>query len=182
MARARHGDVDIYYETFGSPSASPLLLVNGLGSQCLNYRVELCRQLADTGHFVIRYDNRDVGLSTKFSHVAPDVAGVAGAVSRGEAVDVPYRLSDMAGDGLAVLDDLGLDRAHVLGSSMGGMIVQTMAVEAPGRLRSMTSVMSTTGDPDVGRSTAPARERIMAPAAADRAGYVAGQLAGLRIW
>ena len=95
---------------------------------------------------------------------------------------MPYRLSDMAADGFAVLDDLGIERAHVMGVSMGGMIVQTMAIENPGRLLTMTSIMSSTGDPDVGQPTEEARHKIMAPPAGDRDGYIAGQLAGLRIW
>jgi pimeloyl-ACP methyl ester carboxylesterase len=182
MAFAQNGDVRIYYETFGSPAHSPLLLVNGLGSQCINYRAEWCERFAAAGYFVIRYDNRDVGLSSKFTGVTPDVAGVLRGLAGGQAVDVAYRLSDMASDGLAVLDDLGIDRAHVMGVSMGGMIVQTMAIENPDRLLTMTSVMSTTGDPDVGQPTAEAQRMIMAPPAGDRQGYIAGQLAGLRIW
>src|SRR5580658_2828111 len=141
MAFAHNGDVAIYYETFGEPSHPPLLLVNGLGSQCINYRTEWCERFAATGHFVIRYDNRDVGLSTKFSDVPPDVARVVKELAGGGDVSVPYRLHDMATDGLAVLDDLGIDRAHVMGVSMGGMIVQTMAIDSPDRLLSLTSVM-----------------------------------------
>jgi pimeloyl-ACP methyl ester carboxylesterase len=182
MAFARNGDVQLYYETFGSPADAPLLLVNGLGSQCINYRVEWCERLAASGHFVIRYDNRDVGLSSKFSDAPPDVAGLVRRLGDGQAADVPYRLSDMAHDGFAVLDDLSIERAHVMGVSMGGMIVQTMAIENPGRLFSMTSIMSSTGDPDVGQSTKEAGRRIMAPPATDRDSYIAGQLAGLRIW
>jgi pimeloyl-ACP methyl ester carboxylesterase len=157
-------------------------LVNGLGSQCINYRVEWCERFAASGRFVIRYDNRDVGLSSKFSEVVPDIAGLLRQLGQGRDGDVPYLLSDMAADGFAVLDDLGIERAHVMGVSMGGMIVQTMAIENPGRLLTMTSVMSTTGDSDVGQPTEEARQRIMARPARDRDGYVAGQLAGLRIW
>jgi pimeloyl-ACP methyl ester carboxylesterase len=182
MAFADNGAVQIYYETFGSPVDPPLLLVNGLGSQCINYRTEWCERFAATGHFVIRYDNRDVGLSTKFSDVPPDVARVVKELAGGGDVSVPYRLHDMATDGLAVLDDLGIDRAHVMGVSMGGMIVQTMAIESADRLLSMTSIMSTTGDPDVGQSTEEARQRIMAPPAKDRDGFIANHLASLRIW
>jgi pimeloyl-ACP methyl ester carboxylesterase len=185
MALARNGEVEIFYETFGSPSDPPLLLVNGLGSQCINFRSEWCEQFAAAGHFVIRYDNRDVGLSTKFSAVAPDVLGLVRALAGGAdraVVDVPYRLTDMAADGLAVLDDLSLERAHVMGVSMGGMIVQTMAIENPDRLLSLTSVMSTTGDSDVGQSSAEAQRRIMSPPATDRDSFIANHLEGLRIW
>lgn len=182
MTFAHNGDVRIFYETFGTPGQPPLLLVNGLGSQCINYRVEWCQRFADAGHFVIRYDNRDVGLSSKFTAVTPDLAGLLRRLGQGQVADVPYRLTDMAADGFAVLDDLGIERAHVMGVSMGGMIVQTMAIENPGRLLSMTSIMSTTGDPDVGQPSEEARRRIMAPPAQDRAGYIAGHVAGLRIW
>ena len=182
MAFAHNGDVRIYYETFGHRGDPPLLLVNGLGSQCINYRVEWCERFAAAGHFVIRYDNRDVGLSSKFSDASADVGGMVRTMAGGGEVEVPYRLPEMASDGLAVLDDLGIGQAHVFGVSMGGMIVQTMAIESPHRLLSLTSVMSSTGDPDVGRPTEEAQRRIMAPPAQDRDGYVAGHLAGLRIW
>ena len=182
MAIAVNGSVQIYYETFGSPARPPLLLVNGLGSQCINYRVEWCERFAAAGYFVIRYDNRDVGLSTKFSRHSPDIGGVARQLAGKHDVLVPYRLSDMAADGLAVLDDLGISTAHVFGVSMGGMIVQTMAIDSPDRLNTMTSVMSTTGDPDVGQPTREARRAIMAAPARDRDEYVAVQVARLRIW
>ncbi|MGO9557569.1 MAG: alpha/beta fold hydrolase [Acidimicrobiales bacterium] len=182
MAFAHNGDVEIYYETFGDPGRPALLLVNGLGSQCINYRVEWCESFASAGYFVIRYDNRDVGLSTKFGDEMPDVAAVARSVAEGDFADVPYLLTDMASDGLAVLDDLGIERAHVMGLSMGGMIVQTMAIEHPERLLTVTSMMSTTGDPDVGQSTEEARRLLLTPPASDRDGYIAGSLAGLRIW
>ena len=182
MAFARNGDLQIYYETFGSPANPPLLLVNGLGSQCINYRNEWCIRFAEAGHFVIRYDNRDVGLSSKFTAAAADVASFLVDAATGRPVHPPYRLSEMASDGLAVLDDLGIARTHVVGVSMGGMIVQTMAIENPERLLTLTSVMSTTGDPDVGQPTKEAQERIMAVPPEDREGFVAGQLAGLRIW
>ena len=182
MAFAHNGDVKIYYETFGDPADPPLLLINGLGSQCINFRVEWCERFVAADHFVIRYDNRDVGLSTKFAEFAPDVAGVARARAEGRAADVPYRISDMAADGFAVLDDLAVGRAHVMGISMGGMIAQSMAIEHPERLLTLTSIMSTTGDPDVGHSTEVARKRFFAPPPRDREGYIADYLDGLRAW
>ncbi|HEV3366169.1 MAG TPA: alpha/beta hydrolase [Acidimicrobiales bacterium] len=179
---ARNIGVEIFYETFGSERDPTLLLVNGLGSQCISYRSELCEQLAAAGHFVVRYDNRDVGLSTKFADSDPDVSGVISALAVGRPVDAPYLLSDMAADGLAVLDALGVARAHVLGASMGGMIVQTMAIEHPDRLATMTSLMSTTGDPDVGQPTKESRRLLLAPPPVDRQGFIATQLAGARAW
>jgi pimeloyl-ACP methyl ester carboxylesterase len=179
---ARNGDVEIFYETFGARDDPPLLLVNGLGSQSINYRSELCERFASSGLFVIRYDNRDVGRSTKLAGVTPDVAAVVRALAAGRPADAPYLLSDMAGDGLAVLDDLGIGRAHVMGASMGGMIVQTMAIEHPESILTMTSLMSTTGDPDVGQPTPEARRLLLAPPPVDREAYVAAQLAGATAW
>jgi pimeloyl-ACP methyl ester carboxylesterase len=182
MPFATNGPVQIYYETFGRPTDPTLVLVNGLGSQCINYRTEWCERFVAEGFHVVRMDNRDVGLSTHFSAVVPDVLAVASAVSEGQPVDVPYRLSDMAADVVAVLDALGVDRAHVMGLSMGGMIVQTLAIDYAERLRSVTSAMSTTGEPDVGQSSPEAQERMLAPPATDRESAIANHLAGLRIW
>ena len=168
MAFARNGPAEIFYETFGDPGAETLVLVNGLGSQCINYRKEWCDLFVAKGLHVVRLDNRDVGLSTHFSDAPP-----------GEAA---YTLSEMAADVIAVLDALGVDRAHVMGLSMGGMIVQMLAIEHPDRLRSVTSVMSTTGEPDVGRSTEEAQARLFGPPATDRASAIANHLEGLRIW
>ena len=131
MPLARNGSVEIYYETFGDPADPTLVLVNGLGSQCINFRTEWCERFAAKGFQVVRLDNRDVGLSTHFSDVTPDLAGLIAALMAGEPVTVPYRLSDMAADVVAVLDALGVERAHVMGLSMGGMIVQTLAIEHP---------------------------------------------------
>jgi pimeloyl-ACP methyl ester carboxylesterase len=182
MAVARNGSVEIYYETFGDPADPTLVLVNGLGSQCINFRTEWCDRFVAKGFHVVRMDNRDVGLSTHFSEVTPDLAGLIAALTAGEPADAPYRLSDMAADVVAVLDALGVERAHVMGLSMGGMIVQALAIEHPERLRSMTSVMSTTGELDVGQASAEARTRLFAPPATNRESAIANHLAGLRIW
>ena len=181
MPIAAHDGVETYYETFGSPTDPTLLLVNGLGSQCIMYRDEWCERFVATGHHVVRFDNRDMGRSTHHEGV-PSLADVVAAVRDGRTPPVPYTLTDMAGDAVAVLDDLGVDRAHVMGLSMGGMIVQRLAIDHPARLRSVTSVMSTTGEADVGQmSTAAAAHFNRAPATS-RDDYVAGSLAGLAIW
>src|SRR5262245_21493090 len=122
MATARNGPCEIYYDRFGDPGHPALVLVNGLGSQCINYPDEWCELFAGRGLNVIRFDNRDVGLSTSFADAPTDASGAA------------YRLSDMAADVLAVLDACGIGRAHVMGLSMGGMIVQALAIEHPERL------------------------------------------------
>jgi len=182
MPYASNGAVSIWYETFGEPADPTLVLVNGLGSQCINYRVEWCERFAAEGFQVVRMDNRDVGLSTHLTELVPDMAAMVEAAARGEKPDVPYLLSDMAADVVAVLDALGVERAHVMGLSMGGMIVQTLAIEHPDRLRSVTSVMSTTGEPDYGRSTPEAQARLFGPPATDRESAIANVLEGLRIW
>lgn len=167
MPYATNGDVRLFYETFGDPASPALLLINGLGSQCINYKPEWCRMFVDEGFFVIRFDNRDVGLSSKFD---------------GATDDPPYTLADMAADALAVLDDAGVSRAHVMGISMGGMIVQKLAIDHPGRLLSMTSVMASTGDGDVGQPTREALEFLITPSPPDREGAIARHVAANRVY
>jgi pimeloyl-ACP methyl ester carboxylesterase len=163
MPTTRNGDVSLYYETFGADNDPTLLLVNGLGSQCINFKVEFCRMFADEGFRVVRFDNRDVGLS---SHLKGGPK---------------YTVNDMAADGYAVLDAVGAGAAHVAGWSMGGMIVQAMAIADPGRILSLTSVMSAPGpipalrDPDVVAA-------FGAPPATNRDEAAERQLAGLRAW
>jgi len=182
MAYARNDHVELYYDTFGSAADPALLLVNGLGSQCINYAEPWCEKFAAEGFFVLRFDNRDVGLSTKFADVAPDLVGVVQARAEGREPAVPYTVHDMAADAFAVLDAEGIDRAHVMGLSMGGMIVQTMAIDRPERLLSLTSMMSTTGDLDVGQSTPEARALMASPPPTDRESYIERHLAGIRTW
>lgn len=170
MSWARNADCEIWYETFGDRSHPALLMVNGLGSQSINYQDPWCEMFAAEGLFVIRYDNRDVGLSTSFAGAPTGPLGNA------------YTIADMAADGIAVLDAEQIDRAHVMGLSMGGMIVQTMAIEHPDRLLSMTSVMSSTGEPEYGQSTPRAFELLTAPPATDRESSVRSWIDGLREW
>lgn len=166
--------IELEYDTFGSPADPALLLVMGFTAQMIGWDEEYCRLLAGSGHHVIRFDNRDCGLSTRLDGVEVDLAAVLDAALHGssEMPAVPYLLSDMAADAVGLLDHLGLERAHVMGASMGGMIVQTMAIEHPERLASLTSVMSTTGAPDVGRPTPEAMEALLAEPPTDRAAYI----------
>jgi pimeloyl-ACP methyl ester carboxylesterase len=136
------GDVTLCYETFGDPQGVPLLLVMGLGTQMLGWHSGFCRELADRGHFVIRYDNRDSGRSTRFDGVKPP--GPLELATRRIAKPA-YLLSDLAADGIGLLDHLGIERAHVVGASMGGMIAQVMAARWPDRVLTLTSIMSMTG-------------------------------------
>jgi pimeloyl-ACP methyl ester carboxylesterase len=140
--------VDICYQTFGDPGDDPLLLVMGLGGPMTWWNPDFCRMLADNGFYVIRFDNRDVGRSSKLQQRVTRRT-IVRAFS-GLKVRAPYTLSDMAADGFALLDHLGIESANVVGISMGGMIVQTMALDNPSRVRSLTSIMSTTGRRSVG--------------------------------
>lgn len=165
MARAHANGIELEYDTFGSAGDPPLLLVMGLGAQLTAWPEDFCRQLADRGHLVIRYDNRDVGLSTKITDgPEPDVlAAMAGDVS-----SAGYTLEDMADDAAALLDALGIDRAHVVGASMGGMIAQTIAIRHPERVRSLCSIMSTTGAPEGLVPTPEALAVLLQPPATNR--------------
>jgi pimeloyl-ACP methyl ester carboxylesterase len=163
MSTARNGDVEIYYEQFGDRAMPTLLLVNGLGSQCINYAEEWCNLFAARGYSVVRFDNRDVGLSSKLD-------------------GVDYTLAHMADDAIAVLDDLEVNRAHVMGCSMGGMIVQRLAIDHPDRLLSMTSVMSRTGEPGYGESSEEALAFLLAPPAESRSAYIENHVAALHVY
>jgi pimeloyl-ACP methyl ester carboxylesterase len=175
QAVTSHG-VTLEYETFGSSEDAPLLLVMGYGSQLITWPRAFCERLAEGGRFVIVFDNRDCGLSSKLDGQGAEVALVIAAVSAGDFEQArqlaAYTLSDMSDDGFALLTALGIDRAHVVGVSMGGMIAQTMAIEHPDRLLTLTSIMSTTGESAFGRSTTEAQQALLTPPPADRAGYV----------
>lgn len=175
QARTPQG-VTLEYETVGSPSDPPLLLVAGFGVQLISWPRAFCERLASGGRFVISFDNRDCGLSSKLDGQGADPSSVIAAASAGDFEKAralaAYTLSEMADDGLALLSELGIERAHVLGSSMGGMIAQTMAIEHSERLLTLTSMMSTTGEPEFGQSTPQARQALLTPAPADRAGYI----------
>ena len=166
--RATNGACELHYDTFGDPADPTLLLVNGLGSQSTNYKDAWCEMFAARGFQVIRFDNRDVGLSTSFAGAPVDDQNAC------------YRLSDMADDAFAVLDANGVERAHVMGLSMGGMIVQTMAIEHPERIISMTSVMSNTGEPEYMKSSPEAYALLTGPPPTDRDSAIERYVAGMR--
>lgn len=150
MTSAKANGIAIEYETFGEPSSPPVLLIMGLGAQMTLWDTAFCEALAATGYFVIRFDNRDVGLSTWFDDADPSVIPA-------------YSLGDMATDAAGLLDALGIDAAHVVGASMGGMIAQTFAITYPDRTRTLTSIMSTTGDRNVGQPQPEALQALLAP-------------------
>lgn len=167
------GAVELYYETRGDPGGVPLALVMGLGSQLVSWPDGLVDAFVERGFHVVLYDNRDVGLSTKIDTPGlPLLPSIMAAIS-GEPVSPPYRVADMAGDLAAVLDAAGLDAAHILGVSMGGMIAQQFAIDRPDRTLSLTSIMSTTGDRDVGAPRPDVVGVLYETAPADREGYVA---------
>jgi pimeloyl-ACP methyl ester carboxylesterase len=166
MARARVSpDVELEYETFGEATDPTVLLIAGWGAQLLTWHDDFCDDLVRRGYHVVRFDNRDVGLSTKI-----------------ESGQTEYSLSDMAADSVGLLDALGVARAHVMGASMGGMIAQTIAIEHPERVISLTSIMSTTGSPGVGQAE-PGLGSVMQAAGETRDERVAASVASSRaIW
>ncbi|MGY1809595.1 alpha/beta fold hydrolase [Blastococcus sp. SYSU D00669] len=169
IQRAEVGGLELAFETFGDRSDPPVLLVMGLATQMIGWPDEFCRGLADRGLFVVRFDNRDIGLSTHLDdRGVPDL----GAVLGGDRSTVPYALADLADDTVGLLDALGLDSAHVVGASMGGMIAQLVAIRHPARVRSLTSIMSTTGDPAVGTPSEAGMGVLFAPPATDRGSAV----------
>jgi len=169
--------IELEYESFGDPDDPAVLLVMGFGTQLLGWDAGLCRVLAATGRHVIRYDNRDCGLSTKYDDNHVDLNELIGALTAGELdrarAMAPYTLRDMAVDGISLLDELGIDRAHVVGSSMGGMIAQKIAIEFPDRVLSLTSMSSSTGEPEYGQPTPEAQQVLLSPRPTDRDGYIA---------
>jgi pimeloyl-ACP methyl ester carboxylesterase len=167
-------NIELEYDHFGNPADPALLLIMGFTAQMVAWDEEFCKQLADRGHFVIRFDNRDCGLSTKLHGVPSNSdAVIMAAMMETEMPPVPYTLSDMAADAMQVLDHLNIERAHIMGASMGGMIAQTVAIEHPHRVKTLISVMSQPGELTVGQPTQEAMELIVTPAPSDRDEYIA---------
>lgn len=179
MPTASSSDVEIFFAAHGDAGAEPLLLVRGLGTQMTSWGQPLIDRYVAAGFFVIAFDNRDVGRSTHLEH-APVPRRVDFVATDGEAP--PYSVLDMADDGLSVLDELGVESAHVLGISLGAAIAQRMAIHRPERLRSLISVMGTTNDPDVGRPSPEAMTHLLSAAPTDRDGAVDHALHGLELY
>jgi pimeloyl-ACP methyl ester carboxylesterase len=140
--KIRDGEITLCYETFGDPADPAVLLIMGLGTQMLGWHEDFCEQIAERGFHVIRYDNRDIGRSTYLKHIDPP--SLLQMITRSKSA-AGYTLDDMADDGAFLLDGLGIDAAHVVGASMGGMIAQTLVSRHPDRALSLASIMSTTG-------------------------------------
>jgi pimeloyl-ACP methyl ester carboxylesterase len=178
MPNTTANGLTIEYETTGDPADPAMLLVMGLGAQLIYWPDGFCQALADRGYHVVRYDNRDVGLSTRMESAGvPDL----GAVMQGKG-DSPYHLSDMAADGIGLLDALGIPAAHVVGASMGGMIAQHMALGHPDRVLSLCSIMSTpTGRMDADPPTPEANAVLLRPAPAGREEAIAASLEAAKV-
>ncbi len=163
MPTIQANGIELYYEERGEASGVPLLLVMGLGRQLIAWPEDFMAQLVAAGHRVILFDNRDVGLSTHFHgvQVASPVRAIAGLLF-GIGFKTAYHVKDMAADAVALLDHLGIEAAHVVGVSMGGMIAQSMAIHHPSRLRSLISVMSTSGARGLPGAPAKLRQRLTA--------------------
>jgi len=173
MPKANVNNITIEYETIGDPISKPLLLIAGLGSQLLAWSDEICENLAENGFFVIRFDNRDVGLSTKFEDAGiPDMMEISAAYTRGEKPKLPYTLEDMTDDAIGVLDALNIEKAHICGASMGGMIAQIIAYRHPSRVLSLAVIMSTTGNPELPPSKPEILMQFFAPVPSERKAYI----------
>ena len=153
MAQLQSNGLTIEYDTFGDRGSDPVLLIMGLGMQMTAWRPEFCESLVARGHYVVRFDNRDIGLSTKFEGArAPGKLRYLMHHVFHMNLGAPYSLQDMATDAVGVLDALGIDSAHVVGASMGGMIAQLLTAGHPQRVKSLTSLMSTSGKPGLPRA------------------------------
>jgi pimeloyl-ACP methyl ester carboxylesterase len=177
--------IALEFETHGNPGDPPVLLVMGFGTQLINWPRGFAQAIADGGRHVITFDNRDCGLSQRFDGVPANIHAILGAAGTGDFNSArelaPYLLSDMSDDGLALLSALGIDRAHVVGASMGGMIAQTIAIEHPDRVLTLTSIMSTTGEPDVGGPDPEILGSLLPPAPTSRDEAVAQRVEVSRV-
>ncbi|HEX4113923.1 MAG TPA: alpha/beta hydrolase [Stellaceae bacterium] len=180
MPIAAANGIEIAYDEVGDRAAPVILLIMGLGAQLTRWPQAFCQRLADAGFRVVRYDNRDVGLSTKFDAAGvPNVGDLFQRALKGRPVDAPYTLEDMALDGVGLLDALGIAKAHIVGASMGGMIAQVFAAKHPDRTLSLVSIMSTSGRPDLPPATPEAMAALVSqPPAADRESIVQHSVKG----
>jgi pimeloyl-ACP methyl ester carboxylesterase len=173
MPTVKVNGIELAYELSGDPLGRPLVLIQGLVTQLVGWPDEFCRLLADAGHRIIRFDNRDVGLSSKLDHLGvPDLDATTSAAAAGKPLSAPYSLTDMAADTVGLMDVLGIQAAHVAGVSMGGMIAQITAIDYPKRVSSLIVMQSTTGEPDLLGPTPVAMEALMSTPPADRRAYL----------
>lgn len=161
---ARSNGISIAYESFGKPSAETILLIQGTGAQLIDWPEDLCVRLATEGYRVIRFDNRDVGKSSKLASLGmPDWAKVIPHIGTCDESGLPYTIKDMAKDALGLLDALKIDKAHIVGASMGGAIAQMIAIDYPDRVRSLTSIMASSGNPKLPQGNPEVRQVMATP-------------------
>ena len=173
MPNKRIDGITLAYDTFGERSGKVLILIQGLVTQMIGWPEKFCRMLADSGHFVVRFDNRDSGLSTKMEHLGtPDIQKFMQDVMSGRGYQPPYTLEDMAADTIGLMDALEIEKACICGVSMGGMIGQIMALHYPQRLTGLISMQSSTGEMDLPQSTPAAMEAMMSAPPVDRNGFI----------
>jgi pimeloyl-ACP methyl ester carboxylesterase len=178
MPRAQTNGVELEYEVVGDPDGRPLLLIQGLGAQLVSIDDGFCAELAARGFLVIRFDNRDVGLSSRLDGAGtPDFA----AIWQGDHASLAYTLDDMADDAAGLLDAAGVPRAHVAGISLGGMIAQLVAIRHPDKVLSLASIMSTTGDRRVGQPSAEGAGVLFTPMLAERDRYLEQAVANAKL-
>lgn len=162
--RLRANGIELAYDSFGASTAQAIVLLSGLGAQMIRWTSPFCCELVNRGYRVIRFDNRDAGCSTHWGAREPlDFAALVATLRAGKQPDVPYTLADMARDTVGLLDALSIERAHVVGRSMGGMIAQVLASEHPDRISSLTSIMSSTGNPGLPQAAPDVMAMMMAP-------------------
>jgi pimeloyl-ACP methyl ester carboxylesterase len=173
MSRVKANNIEIEYDTFGNPSDKPLLTIMGLGSQMIMWDERLCEMLVKKGFYVIRFDNRDVGLSTKFDELGvPNMKKVLFKLLRGKPVESSYSLDDMADDAAGLLDALKIGKAHICGASMGAAVAQIMAYRHPDRVLSLVSIMGSSGNPTLPQPTREAANVLIKPLPDKRDAYI----------
>lgn len=161
MPRAQANGIELEYERYGDPAGEMVLFIMGLGAQLTRWPMSVVEALTERGYQVVRYDNRDVGLSHRFESAGPpDIPAILTARAAGKPSPSAYLVEDMAADAAGLMEALGIDRAHIVGASMGGMIAQELAARHPHRALSLTSIMSTTGNPNLSKSTPEAAARL----------------------
>ena len=177
MPQTEANNIRIAYETFGNPSDPPILLIMGLAGQLIAWDEAFCRQLSDSGLYVVTFDNRDVGLSTHFAEKGiPDVMDIVGKMMAGKDVRAPYSIEDMADDAVGLLDALRIEKAHICGMSMGGMIAQTVAIRNPERVLSLVSIYSTTGNPELPPPQPEVIQLLLTPPPDEREAFIEHEL------
>lgn len=176
--------ISLFYDSFGAPENPAIVLIPGLGGHNISWTADFCQQIADAGFYLIRVDNRDAGLSPHFNEFPSiNLGALIEKMQKGEPFAIPYTLFDMAGDIVRLLDSLSIDKAHIIGRSMGGMIAQLVAAKFPERTLSLCAIMSSTGNPALPQSAPDVMQMLMSPSANPKENldeYLSGQLAFYR--